>query len=232
MLQKAGKIIHIELAKLAWCVPVSALFSFYLCKLVLFDKKNMIQCYCCDFSFTGKLSHHLHYCFHAHCDRNCVPLMDWYAASVAPSLNRPDSLCHTDPTEQDLQLTKDEHNTLRYACGCVAVKLQLEFLKLPGNLDCMEVEISTSSLLAYTREWVDRINRGGLFDISDESYYQFVAIKLSMRSKLMDHLKKYHLTENSWRKVRVFSTSDSDVQFHWSIQSVDIEDEEDIVMSY
>jgi len=27
---KAGKIKGIKLAKLAWCVPVSALFSFYL----------------------------------------------------------------------------------------------------------------------------------------------------------------------------------------------------------
>ena len=54
MLQKAGKIICIKLAKLAWCIPVSALFSFYLCKLVLFDKKYMIQHCCCDLRFTGE----------------------------------------------------------------------------------------------------------------------------------------------------------------------------------
>ena len=60
---------------------------------------------------------------------------------------------HTDPTEQDLQLTKHEDNILRYACGYVVVKLQLEFIKQPGNkaavfvdcLDRMENKGSTSS---------------------------------------------------------------------------------------
>lgn len=37
---------------------------------------------------------------------------------------------------------------------------------------------------------MDRINRGGQFDISDEAYCLFVAIQLSLRKKPMDHLKK------------------------------------------
>lgn len=50
---------------------------------------------------------------------------------------------HTDPTEQDLQLTKHEDNILRYACGYVVVKLQLKFIKQPGNkaavfVDCLD----------------------------------------------------------------------------------------------
>ena len=87
--------------------------------------------------------------------------------------------------EKALHLTKDEW---RYACGYVAMKLQTRFLKQPGNkaavfvecLDHMEAEGPTSNLLAYTREWVDRINRGGLFDVSDEAYHLFLAIELSM----------------------------------------------------
>ena len=82
----------------------------------------------------------------------------------------------------------------------VMMKLQTEFLKQPaaGNraavfvecLDRMEVEGSTSGLLVYTREWVDRINRGRLIDISDEAFYLFVAIEFSMRKKKIDdHLK-------------------------------------------
>ena len=100
--------------------------------------------------------------------------------------------------EKALHLTKDECNILRYACGYVTMKLQTRFLKQPGNkaavfvecLDHMEAEGPTSSLLAYTREWVDRINRGGLFDVSDEAYHLFLAIELSMREKLTEHLKR------------------------------------------
>ena len=139
---------------------------------------------------------------------------------------------------EHLELTKDECNILRYACGYVAMKLQLKFLKQPGNkaavfvecLDHMEVEGSTSSLLSYTREWVDKINRGGLFDVSDEAYYLFVAIELSMRKKLMNHLKRsITLPESVEGKSAIveFVTGDSDVQFHWLILSVDIEDEQD-----
>ena len=75
---------------------------------------------------------------------------------------------------------------------------------------------------------MDRINRGGLFDVSDEVYHLFLAIELAMREKLTEHLKRsVTLPESSEGKSAIveFVTSDSDVQFHWSIVSIDIEEE-------
>ena len=66
---------------------------------------------------------------------------------------------------EHLELTKDECNILKCACGYVAMKLQLKLLKQPGNkaavfVECHDhMEGSTSSLFSYTREWVDGENQ-------------------------------------------------------------------------
>ena len=126
--------------------------------------------------------------------------MELVNESLFESLIKDMGVQHSNPPDHEkaLQLTRDECNILWYACGYNAMKLQLKFLKQPGDkaavfvecLDHMEAEGPTTSLLAYTREWVDRINRGRLFDISDEAYYLFIAVKLAMREKLTDHLKR------------------------------------------
>ena len=64
------------------------------------------------------------------------------------------------------------------------MKLHQRFIKVPGekaaqfveSLSHMHSEGPTSSLLEYTKEWVEKVNRGGLFIISDEAYRLFVSI--------------------------------------------------------
>lgn len=134
-------------------------------------------------------------------------------------------------TPADTNFSKDEQNILRYACGYVAMKLHRRYLKQHGIkaatfaecLEHMEVEGPTSSLLAYTREWVDQTNRGGLFDISDAGYFLFVVIEVAMRDKLLDRLTPSSQTPDSKEGIIRFVTSDSDVLFHWEMLSVDIE---------
>ena len=78
-------------------------------------------------------------------------------------------------------------------------------MKAPGEkaarfVEClsqMHSEGPTSSLLDYTKEWVERVNRGGLFIISDEAYRLFASIEMAMRSKLTEHLRKQRTTEDS-----------------------------------
>jgi len=50
---------------------------------------------------------------------------------------------------------------------------------------------SSSSLLEYTRVYkgvVDKVNRGGLFDVSDERFHLFVAVEMAMRQTKAHHL--------------------------------------------
>ena len=68
-------------------------------------------------------------------------------------------------------MTIVEENIIRYACGFVGMKLHDRFIKQHGNkaaefvecIDHMHVVGPASSFLDYTREWVDKVNRGGLF---------------------------------------------------------------------
>ena len=94
----------------------------------------------------------------------------------------------------------------------------------------MSVEGPESSLLDYTKEWMARINRGGLFDISDEGYSLFVAIELALRDKLTQHL--HHSAVSGQRDLQASKGSiidtvsaDPEVEFRWTFVSLDIEDE-------
>lgn len=81
----------------------------------------------------------------------------------------PEESTQSDTAEAAL-LTKDEENILRYACGYVGLKLYQCLIKMPGKkvaqfVEClgnMHSEGPTSSLLDYTKESMEKVNRGGL----------------------------------------------------------------------
>ena len=137
-------------------------------------------------------------------------------------------------------LSEDEQNIIRYACGYVGMKLYNRFVKQPGEkaatfvecIDHMRADGPTSSLLEYTREWVDKVNRGGLFDVSDEAYYLFIAIETAMQERLTSHLQSsFSLTpaesQSAKKAIVDHVLIDCDVQFHWCMLSVDIPDDRD-----
>ena len=81
--------------------------------------------------------------------------------------------------DEDIKLSATKENTLRYVAGYIPFSL----LKALGNRvesDGKEAlvmilhswnkeQTSTSvSFLNYTRDWVDRINHGGLYQVNDE----------------------------------------------------------------
>ena len=114
------------------------------------------------------------------------------------------------------------------------MKLHNQFVKQPGEkaasfvkcIDYMHAVGPSSSLLEYTREWIDKVNRGGLFDVSDEAFHLFVAIEMAMRDRLATHLQSSS-TQDSKGKIVDHVIGDCDVQFYWSLLSVDIRDDKD-----
>ena len=120
------------------------------------------------------------------------------------------------------------------------MKLHNKFVKQSGKkaatfvecIDHMHAAGPTTSLLDYTREWVDKVNRGGLFDVSDEAYNLFVAIEVAMQDRLTRHLQSRSFlsppSDTGGKEIIVdHVVSDYDVQFHWSMLSVDIPDSKD-----
>lgn len=153
------------------------------------------------------------------------------------------SVCNTSQVKSSkppIEMTIDEENILRYACGYVGMKLHNRFIRQHGVkaavfvecIDQMYADGPSSSLLEYTREWVDRVNRGGLFDVSDAAYLLFYAIEEAMREKLTSHLTRSVLltpdqSEEGKRIIIDEVVRDCDVQYRWSIISVDIIDDND-----
>ena len=137
-------------------------------------------------------------------------------------------------------LSEDEQSIIRYACGYVGMKLYNQFVKQSGEnaasfvecIDHMHAVGPISSFLEYTREWIDRVNRGGIFDTSDVAHYLFVAIEVAMRDRLTSHLQSSFslaATDSQSGKEAIIDhvLSDCDVQFHWCILSVDIPNDKD-----
>ena len=81
-------------------------------------------------------------------------------------------------------LSKDELNALQYACGYIPHALLKRYEKHTGSkfdkfIKCLgdmavRSECNSENLLDYTKEWIDKVNRGGLFPLNDVTYRFFV----------------------------------------------------------
>ena len=120
------------------------------------------------------------------------------------------------------------------------MKLYNQFVKQSGEkaasfvecIDHMRAVGPTSSFLEYIREWIDRVNRGGIFNTSDVAYYLFVAIEVAMQDRLTSHLQSSFslaATDSQSGKEAIIDhiLSDCDVQFHWYMLLVDIPNDQD-----
>ena len=82
-------------------------------------------------------------------------------------------------TDDVPDLTPEEDNAVRFASGFIIRSLKKKLSKSETyvyTLNCMhesDSDIETDNFLDYTKEWVSRINRGGLFRVSDETFLLF-----------------------------------------------------------
>ena len=136
------------------------------------------------------------------------------------------------PTAPKKSLTRDEQNIIRYAGGYVAQRLLTRYKKEDSekaagfieSLSHMAVDGNESSLMDYTKEWTKKINRGGLFELSDNTFQLFQAIELALCHRLVTRLRD----EDSEDKTAIIINSvaqDEEVLFYWSMNSIDIAEE-------
>ena len=84
-------------------------------------------------------------------------------------------------TTKKSSIGKDELNALRYAGGFVPHSLLKRYEKKSGPkfeeyvefLGSMAVESDHRDFLDYTKDWIDRVNRGGLFPLNDITFEFF-----------------------------------------------------------
>lgn len=49
---------------------------------------------------------------------------------------------------------------------------------------------SANDILDYTKEWIDKVNRGGLFPLNDVTFLFFVSVEVEVRHILPTHMTK------------------------------------------
>ena len=138
----------------------------------------------------------------------------------------------------EVTFTKDEMNALRYVAGYVPHKLLRkhevkddqrsdEFTTCLGN---MAVVGESCDLFEYTKEWLEKVNRGGLFPVNDETFTFFVSVEKVVRRVLTALVTNVSQDVNLKQEVVQKASQDADVQFYWTLLSQDISSEEDAVM--
>lgn len=151
----------------------------------------------------------------------------WLAYSEGMTINR-QLLTSSRPSKMHQSMCVEEENAVRYASGFVALKVmklyeKLDTPKAAQFVEClshMAVSGEESSFYAYTKAWINSVNRGGLFCINEKAFLFFRAVELATQVHLPNHL-------SSRSKVELFSVivNDEDVQFQWSMLSLNIEEE-------
>ena len=142
---------------------------------------------------------------------------------------------------QQETLKADEEQALRYAAGYVPMKLKKKYMKQTENLTAIkyvnflidmheeDAEVTDLDFLSYTKLWTEKVNRGGLFIINNDTYLLFRAMELSVRQVL--NVKKicHQPTVQLAMEMKERIMNDAGVMVHWSCilsKSVMLESEE------
>ena len=131
--------------------------------------------------------------------------------------------------------TTDELNAMQYACGYIPHKLSKKYRKRKGMkaeqfVECLgnmavAVDDVDDDLLTYTRVWLEKVNRGGLFPLNDKTLQFFTTVEEKVRILLPEHIKKNDPSKDVKCVIQDI-LKDDDVQFFWTIIALDIESEE------
>ncbi len=135
-----------------------------------------------------------------------------------------------------VNFTSDELNIMRYASGFVPYKLMTQYWhckeeKARKFVRCLEnmavmCDNPQSTLLEYTKSWLNKVNRGGLFVINDETFNVFLAIEKCVRVILPLHT--YSSTTDDIEQLTKKVLEDGDVLFCWSLLVVDLSTDEEV----
>ena len=124
-------------------------------------------------------------------------------------------------------LTADEHQVLRYVAGYVLVSIRKEYSKNSALVEWInqQTDVDDSprgSFIEFTKIWIEKVNRGGLFLVSDCVYELFHAMEQVLRQFLSRIPEKSHLDKEKAISAMI---EDNKIQFYFSVLSCDIDTE-------
>ena len=131
------------------------------------------------------------------------------------------------PSSDVKPLTADEHQVLRYVAGYVLVSTRNKYSKNSALVSWInkQTDVDDSpcgSFIEFTKMWVEKVNRGGLFLVSDCVYELFHAMEQVLRQYLSRIPENTRLDKE---KAISAMMEDNEIQFYFSVLSCDIDTE-------
>ena len=131
----------------------------------------------------------------------------------------------------DTVMAADEENALRYASGFVLFKLLKRYAQQTGPnpeteavaecLSQMAVPGKLSSYYNYTTEWLEKVDRGGLFIINNETFWFFKQLEVLTRFHLVRQLNPSAQEPRRSRDGIISDIkTDEDLLFYWDMLAV------------
>ena len=135
-------------------------------------------------------------------------------------------------------LKAEEEQGLRYAAGYIPMKLKKKYEKCPSSaralkyMECLkmmnEEKGDDVEFLQYTTLWIEQVNRGGLFFVSNDTYLIFRAMELAARHVLSVARVTSHPTLKIRQEMEESIMNDPSVAAHWNylMTKVDLDTDE------
>ena len=137
-----------------------------------------------------------------------------------------------DEEQPTISLSEKDEKVIRYVAGYVPVSLRkkLERSANPHKEEfivCLwsmcEDDTTCDDFLSYTKTWINRVDRGGLFPVNNTAYLLFKQLEIEIQK---NYNYKKLMTSLPTREIVKFITESKDVQFYWYLISSDVEEEE------
>ena len=134
-----------------------------------------------------------------------------------------------------LKLTLMEEKILRYVAGYIPYSIRSHFRRVkstPESISALQIveswnkaglEQESLSLLDYTNEWIEKINRGGLFLVTDNFYRLIIRIEITVRTVLNVQFLLQYAGEDIRIIILDRLKNDSYVTFGWDSLTRDVE---------
>ena len=131
----------------------------------------------------------------------------------------------TDDGDDEVILTYEEENAIRYMAGYVVRSLQKKMadeVEMLIETDKKRIQESSST------DWINIIDRGGLIHVTDECYQLFLAIEHATRRELKTE-KIGDMNDSFRQHIEMQLNEDNDVLFQWTLITGDETEKEDVL---
>ena len=133
---------------------------------------------------------------------------------------------HASAPLQVQPLKAEEEQALQYVAGYIPMKLKKKYAKQPDNVRALkyiecphamnEEKGDDVEFLQYTKLWVEQVNRGGLFQVNDDTYLFFRAMELASRCVLSVECVSFRPAIKIQEEMKEFIMHDPSVTTHWN----------------